>query len=117
MAHHFLPLHWQVIQNVPHTVEQVAGQDRIIRFDTIEPGMLVTIAYLDTDYTRITTAHDHVRFDEGVVQAIPVQLQRVYPKPVLYVLGLLMLLGSYVLTSALYELIRWLWPLLRSTSM
>src|SRR5438445_9805554 len=63
VAHHFMPLHWQVIQAVPYTVEQVGGPDRIIRFDSIEPNVLVTTAYLDTDHVRITTAHDHVRSD------------------------------------------------------
>src|SRR5437016_1444277 len=67
VAHYFMPRNWQVIQTIPFTVEQIDGQDRIIRFDSIEPGMLVTIAYLDFDYNRLSTAHDHVRSDEGVV--------------------------------------------------
>lgn len=81
-------LHWQVIQTIPYTVEQVDGRDRIIRFDSIEPGMLVTIAYLDTDHNRITTAHDHVRSDEGVVQPTPVQLQRNILEPPIGLWGL-----------------------------
>lgn len=115
VAHHFMPLHWQVIQAVPYTVEQIEGRDRIIRFASIEPGMLVTIAFLDTDHIRITTAHDHVRSDEGVVQPTPVQLQRVYPKRVLYATAALLLLGFYVVISFTYNVVRWLWPVISAS--
>lgn len=108
VAHFFMPTHWQVIQTIPFTVEQINGQDRIIRFDTIEPNMLVTIAYLDTNHNRITTAHDHVRSDEGMVSPTPVQLQRVFPRPVIWTLTALILLGAYTGVSLLYSLIQWL---------
>src|SRR4029434_10824119 len=38
VAHYYLPLHWQVIQTIPYRLEQVNNADRIILFDTLEPG-------------------------------------------------------------------------------
>ena len=105
VAHHFLPQHWQVIQAIPFIVEQVAGQDRIIRFDTIEPGMIVTISYLDVDHKRITTAHDHVRSEDGVVPQMPVQLQRVFSPAVNIALMIVMLLGCFTAVSWAYDLV------------
>jgi hypothetical protein len=115
VAHFHMPFSWQVIQTVTHNVEQVSGVDRIIRFDTIEPGMVITIAYMDTDYHRITTAHDHIRSDEGVVRQTPVQFYRIYPKPVLWALNGLIVVGVYTVISKLYDLIMWAWMLRSST--
>lgn len=106
VAHHFMPQHWQVIQAVPSNVEQIDGQNRIIRFDTIEPGMVVTVAYLDTDHTRLTTAHDHVRSDDGIVLQTPVRLQRVFSKPITNILVILLLIGGYQVISFLYDFVR-----------
>lgn len=115
VAHHFMPQHWQVIQAVPYSVEKIEGQDRIIRFDSIEPGVLVTIAYLDTDNARLTNAHDHVRSDDGIVLPTPVQLQRVFSKPINYLLLSLMLLGTYEAISIIYGLAYKFWPLIIAT--
>lgn len=112
VAHHFMPQHWQVIQAVPYVVEKVDNIDRLIRFESIEPGVIVTISYLDTDYKRITTSHDQVRSDEGIVQVTPVQLQRVSSKSVNLMLAGLALLGTYQAISICYSLTQRLAPVI-----
>jgi hypothetical protein len=109
VAHHFMPRHWQVIQSIVHQLEQVNGQNRIIKFDALEPGMFVTISYIDFDYTAISTAHDHVRFEEGIVKPVPVQLQRVFPKYVQMIIFTLLMLGLYTLASMALAIIVRFW--------
>jgi hypothetical protein len=111
VAHFHMPFAWQVIQTVAHNVERVGGVDRIIHFDTIEPGMIINIAYMDADYTRITTAHDHIRSDDGVVPQTPVQISRVFSKPIRWTLNGLVIIGVYTVISKLYDLIMWAWML------
>jgi hypothetical protein len=103
VLHNILPAH-NVYPDLPRNTIQTPGGGTAIHFPSIPPKVLVTISYLVflPVNQQIISA---VTYEHGPAHFIPVNLQRVFPKPVQYALAFLVICGAYTV-------IGWLWTLL-----
>src|SRR3989344_5195530 len=63
-----------------HRVEDLPGGAREIVIPTLVPGEQVTISYLYFPPLTVQQINDGIKCDQGFAQAIPVLLQRQYPR-------------------------------------
>jgi hypothetical protein len=99
--HHFYLPDFKIWPAVPHSVETLPDTSRDIVIPNLVPGEQITISYLYFPPVVVDQVNAGIKYDQGFAHAIPVLLQRQYPRWVGRIVGALMILG---LTSVLYLL-------------
>lgn len=107
VLHYFLPPH-NVYPDLPRTEVQTPGGGTMIQFPSIPPRVLVTITYLVFNLPANQQIISAVNSEHGPAHHIPVNLQRIFPKWVQYILGLLIMLGAYTVIGWLLSLLMYL---------
>ena len=90
-----------------HSVETLPTGERDIVIPTLVPGQEVTISYLYFPPLTVAQINAGIRHDQGFAQAIPVLLQRQYPRWFNNTAVIFMLVGVIASLYALYEAIKW----------
>jgi len=98
IRHNTLP-EFNIWPNLGHTVEDLPGGSREILIPTLIPGEEITISYLYFPPLTVAEINAGIKCDQGFAQAIPVLLQRQFPKWFNFTAGLLLLVG---LVTVLY---------------
>lgn len=108
VGHHLLPTH-NVFPDIPRTIEKTPGGGSAIAFEVFPAKTLISITYVDFVPQPVDRIISYVGSEDGHAKHIPVMLQRVWPKWVNWIVGILMLSGVWVIVNAGWSLIRFLW--------
>lgn len=108
---HYLPLPpYGILPAVQYNVIPLSNGGTLIEFPHVPPKTLITISYLfQLPATSVEHLISYVRSREGPAQRIPVALLRVFPKPILFLLFSFTLIGLWVATNELWNLVEHLW--------
>ncbi len=90
-----------------HHTEDLPSGVRDIVIPTLVPGEQMTISYLYFPPLTVAQVNAGIKCDQGFAQAIPVLLQRQYPKWFNVLASVLMLLGLVVGLYLFYEIVTW----------
>lgn len=93
LRHHVLP-DFQIIPSVEHRVVELTAGAKEILIPTMVPGEQLTVSYLYFPPLTYAGINAGIRSDEGFASAIPVLLQRQYPKWFGRVMFVLALIGA-----------------------
>lgn len=94
IVHKERPEHFQFSQAIGYKEDFNPNGEHIIKIDSLGPKEFLNIQYLS--HTKVPVLL-RVRSDQGSAQLIQVQFQPIYPKYLMYVVGVLMLSGFGVL--------------------
>lgn len=103
MSHHYLPS-FKVWPAVQYRVEDVPNSGQDIVVPILIPNQNLTVSYLYFPPITYAQVNSGVKCDQGFAIEIPVLLQRQYPSWVLYLTGILMIVGASTLAYGLFEL-------------
>jgi len=92
LRHNVLP-DFNIWPNLAYTVEDLPGGSREILIPRLVPGEEITISYLYFPPLTVAQIHAGIKCDQGFAQAIPVLLQRQYPRWFNFTAAVLMLVG------------------------
>jgi hypothetical protein len=106
ISHVFLP-DFNIWPAVVHRTEDLPSGVRDIVIPTLVPGELITISYLYFPPVTVAQVNAGIKCDQGFAQAIPVLLQRQYPKWFNVIAGVLLLIGLVVAIYVLYVVLVW----------
>lgn len=107
LSHTILP-DFNIWPAVPYRQEQVPNSGSDIVIPTMVPGEQIMISYLYFPPVTYEQINSGVKHDEGFATAIPVLLQRQYPRWFYNSSAILVLVGLSALVYALFEVISWL---------
>lgn len=107
VGHFFLPSQ-SVFPDIPRSEQPLPGGGRAIVFPVIPPKTLISITYLLNNPLPIEQIVAYVGSEAGHAAHIPVILQRLFPKPVLWLVWVIMFLGTWVLVNFVISLIEFL---------
>jgi len=79
IRHNVLP-DFNIWPRLAHTVEDLPGGGREIVIPTLVPGEQITVSYLYFPPLTVNQINTEIVCDQGFARAIPVLLQRQYPK-------------------------------------
>ena len=105
LHHATLPL-FSIWPQVPHNVETLPDGSRDIVIPILIPGEQLAISYLYFPSLTFDQINKGIKCDQGFAHAIPVLLQRQYPRWVNYVVQCLLLVGVGVIAYFLYRVTR-----------
>ncbi len=92
LHHNVLP-DFNIAPSVAHSIETLADGTRDILIPTLVPGEAITISYLYFPPVTWAAVNAGIKFDGGFANAIPVLLQRQYPRWFNIAAAMLMLIG------------------------
>ncbi|HXN22853.1 MAG TPA: hypothetical protein VOA41_08950 [Candidatus Dormibacteraeota bacterium] len=104
LRHLVLP-DFTIFPGVLYSVENLPTGEREIVIPTLVPKEQITVSYLYFPPVTYEQVNAGIRFDEGFAQAIPVLLQRRYPKWFNFLVGSLMLIGVLTVLHIVYHLV------------
>lgn len=107
LRHNVLP-DFSVWPGVLHHTEDLPDGSKEIVIPTLVPGEEITISYLYFPPVTVGQINSGIKCDQGFAQAIPVLLQRQYPRWFNATAAALMLIGLVALAYLVYHVLRWL---------
>ncbi|MEO1078527.1 MAG: hypothetical protein AAFY29_03155 [Pseudomonadota bacterium] len=110
LTHWILP-DFQVWPDIEHGVADLPNGSKDIVIPVIIPGQQITVSYLYFPPLKADQIHAGIRHEEGFAQAIPVLMQRQYPRWFSQLLGGLVLVGLATIAYAAYEIALYFWAL------
>jgi hypothetical protein len=109
IGHNFLP-DFNVWPPMPYTVNAIPGGTQEVLIPALIPGEEITISYLYFPPVTVAQIHAGIKCDQGFAKAVPVLLQRQFPRWVNALVGLLMVAGAiailYVLVTLASEVLQ-----------
>ena len=98
---------FQIWPELAHHIEDLPSGGREIVIPTLVPGEQITISYLYFPPLTFDQVNAGIKCDQGFAQAIPVLLQRQYPRWVNRIAGFLILAGLVAVLYVTYALVAW----------
>jgi hypothetical protein len=106
IRHRVFPAHFNVWPSVAYAIEELPGGVRELVIPRMVPGEQITISYLYHPPLTVADIHDGIKSDEGFATAIPVLLQRQFPRWMTRTLTLLSAIGAAAVLYVLILIIR-----------
>jgi hypothetical protein len=100
--------HFVIWPHLQHHVEDVPGGGREIVIPILVPNEEITISYLYFPPTTVAHVHAGIRSAEGFARAIPVLLQRQFPRWVNRVAWLVVVVGVMTIIYLVLHALIWL---------
>lgn len=107
LGHNILP-NFQMYPLVRYEVSDLPDGGKEIVIPTLVPKEQISISYLYNPPTTWNQVNTHIKSDEGFAKVIPVLLAQQFPKWLIRVIYILLLIGSVALIYMLYLSARWL---------
>lgn len=101
--HHAVLPNFIIWPTISHRVDVLPNGERDIVIPTLVPGEQITISYLYFPPITVGQVNAGIKCDQGFAHAIPVLLQRQYPRWVNVVAAALMLVGAVAIIYAVYR--------------
>lgn len=103
--HHVVLPDFNIWPTPQHNVEALPDGSRDIVIPTLVPGEEITVSYLYFPPVTVAQVNAGIKCDQGFAQAIPVLLQRQYPRWLNNVAAALILVGIVSLIYVVYRFI------------
>lgn len=102
VTHAVLP-HFRIWPAVMYNIQALPNSMQDVVFPVLVPGEQVTISYLYFPPLTFDQVHAGIKSDQGFAQAIPVLLQRQYPRWINNLVRALMIMGAVTIVYLLYR--------------
>jgi hypothetical protein len=103
--HHTVLPDFNIWPTIVHHVENLTDSSADIVIPTLVPSEVITISYLYFPPVTVAQVNAGIKSDQGFAQAVPVLLQRQYPRWFNVTVALLMLIGLVTLLYFLYHIV------------
>lgn len=105
LRHKYLP-DFVISPGIQHSIDQLPSNERDIVIPSLIPKEQITVSYLYFPPITYEQIHAGIRSDEGFAEAIPVLLQRQYPRWIIVCLQILIALGAITVLYFAIHLVR-----------
>jgi len=107
LHHHGIVPLFSIWPDVPHKVETLPGGSQDIVVPSLVPGKEISVSYLYFPPVTFDQVHAGIECDQGFARAIPVLLQRQYPRWFIRILRVVLIVGLVAIAYPLYRGLVW----------